>query len=48
MKVKWTSVLLSVVLLGAGIVSAQNEWVDYPGNPVLGPGEPGAWDEGGR
>jgi len=32
----------------AGIAVAQTEWVDSPDNPVLAPGEPGAWDDGGR
>jgi hypothetical protein len=26
----------------------QTEWVQWPGNPIIEPGEPGSWDEGGR
>ncbi|HSL16961.1 MAG TPA: hypothetical protein VLB51_03555 [Methylomirabilota bacterium] len=37
-----------VLVFAAATVSAQTDWVDHPDNPVLGPGEPGAWDEGGR
>jgi predicted GH43/DUF377 family glycosyl hydrolase len=39
-------VVLTVVamLCAAGVALAQTEWVQYPDNRVIGPGEPGAWD----
>jgi len=40
--------MLSIVLCAAGAALAQTEWVDHPDNPILGVGEPGAWDDGGR
>jgi hypothetical protein len=40
--------LLAVVLCGAGIATAQTEWVEDPSNPIVGPGEPGSWDAGGH
>jgi predicted GH43/DUF377 family glycosyl hydrolase len=41
--------LLAVAaMLAPGISVAQTEWVDDPGEPVLGPAEPGAWDDGAR
>ncbi len=36
------------MLCCAGVALAQTEWVEHPDNPVLGPGEPGAWDELGH
>ena len=48
MNLKRAFLLLSIAVCTAGVVSAQTEWVDYPGNPVLGPGDPGQWDENGR
>ena len=37
-----------VMVFATGTVSAQTEWVEHPDNPILGVGEPGAWDDGGR
>ena len=45
MRAKRFSVLLLIVLWGAGVALAQTEWADYPVNTVLGPGDPGTWDE---
>ena len=45
MRVKSAAVLVSIVLCGAGMAVGQTVWVDYPVNPVLGPGDPGTWDE---
>ena len=42
------AVMLSIVLCAAGAAMAQTEWVQYPDNPIVGPGDPGAWDEGGH
>ena len=38
----------AVVVFSAGVASAQSVWIDDPVNPVLPPGDPGEWDEGGR
>ena len=48
MRVKRIAVMLMVVLWGTGLAMGQTEWVQHPDNPIVGPGEPGAWDEGGR
>ena len=48
MSSKRVAVLVMVLLCGVGVAVAQTEWVDYPANPVLGPGDSGSWDEGGR
>jgi hypothetical protein len=48
MNTKKTLILLIAVLLGTGIAIAQTEWTDHPENPVIGLGEPGEWDDGGR
>ncbi len=45
---KRVAVMLWIVLCAAGVALAQTEWVQYPDNPVIGPGEPGSWDDGGR
>ena len=45
MRVKWVVVLVSIVLCAAGAALAQTRWEQYPVNPVLGPGDPGSWDE---
>jgi hypothetical protein len=39
--------MVSIVLCSAGLAMGQTVWQQYPGNPVIGPGEPGAWDETG-
>jgi len=41
-------VLVVVLLGGAAMAMGQTEWVEYPDNPVLGPGAPGEWDAGVR
>ena len=48
MSVKRILVLVAIVLSGAGVAMGQTIWDQYPGNPVLGPGDPGTWDAGGR
>ena len=48
MNLKRAVVMLSIMLCTAGVALAQTEWVQHPDNPVLGPGEPGAWDAGSR
>jgi len=47
MKTKRVALTVSIVLCSAGLVMGQTVWQQYPGNPVIGPGEPGAWDETG-
>ncbi len=48
MNVKRIALMLSIVVCAAGVVSAQTIWLDYPGNPVIEPGDPGEWDGGAR
>jgi predicted GH43/DUF377 family glycosyl hydrolase len=48
MNAKRALVVISIVVCSAGIASAQTEWVDHPDNPVIGPGEPGSWDDEDR
>ena len=48
MSLKRVAVLLSVALCGAGMAVGQTVWEPYPDNPILGPGPPGSWDDGGR
>jgi predicted GH43/DUF377 family glycosyl hydrolase len=48
MSVKRVAWLLSIFLCAAGAATAQTEWVEHPDNPVIGPGEPGAWDGQGH
>ena len=45
MRTKRVAVIVSIMLLGAGLVMGQTVWEQYSGNPVMGPGEPGEWDE---
>ena len=40
--------LVSIVLCCAGAAVGQTEWVQHPDNPIIEPGEPGAWDDGGH
>jgi predicted GH43/DUF377 family glycosyl hydrolase len=40
--------MVGLVLCVPGLVVAQTEWVSDPVDPVLGPGDPGAWDGGNR
>jgi predicted GH43/DUF377 family glycosyl hydrolase len=40
--------MVAIVACSAGIAVAQTEWVKHPDNPVINPGEPGEWDDGGR
>ncbi len=47
MSVKRAFALLTIMLLGSGLATAQTEWVDYPDNPVIGFEDPGAWAPGG-
>jgi len=48
MSAKRVAVVLWITLCGAGMAMGQTEWVQWPGNPIIGPGEPGSWDEGGH
>ncbi|MCK5376244.1 MAG: hypothetical protein KAJ97_04120 [Acidobacteria bacterium] len=48
MRMKSVAVVLGVVLCGAGLVMAQTEWEQDLGNPVMGPGPTGSWDEWGH
>ena len=48
MRAKRAVLLAAIVVCSAGVALAQTEWVDYPDNPVIGPGGPGEWDEDGR
>jgi hypothetical protein len=48
MKKKRVAVALCVVLCGAGLATGQTVWQQYPGNPIIGPGDPGEWDETGH
>ena len=48
MNAKQFVILLVAVLFGAGTAVAQTVWVEHPESPVLGPGEPGECDDGGR
>ena len=40
--------LLAIVVCSAGIAMGQTEWVEYPDNPVIEPGESGSWNAGGN
>ena len=44
MSAKRVAVIVTIMLCAAAVGLAQTVWVDYPDNPVMGPGEPGAWD----
>jgi hypothetical protein len=48
MRTKHVVAVISIILCGAGMAVGQTEWIDDPGNPVIEPGPPGSWDEGGR
>lgn len=48
MRTRWTAVMVGVLIVVPGIVIGQTEWVDDPADPVLGPAEPGEWDDGER
>ena len=48
MRTKRVVVVFSMILLGSGMAAAQTEWTFHPDNPVIGPGEPGEWDEAYR
>ena len=45
---KRIAVVLWIFVCSAGMAMGQTEWTDYPDNPVIGAGEPGAWDADGR
>jgi predicted GH43/DUF377 family glycosyl hydrolase len=47
MKAKGIVLMASIVLCSAGPLMGQTAWQQYPGNPVIGPGDPGTWDESG-
>jgi predicted GH43/DUF377 family glycosyl hydrolase len=47
MRARRVALLMSIVLLGAGLAAGQTIWDQHPGNPVLEPGAPGSWDDGG-
>jgi len=48
MSAKRVAVVLWITLCSAGVAMGQTEWVQWPGNPIVGPGAPGSWDEGGH
>ena len=48
MRVTRIVVLVPILLCGAAMAIGQTVWDQYPGNPVLGPGDPGSWDEFAR
>ena len=48
MNTRFISTLFIILIGTAGIAIAQTEWTDHPDNPVIGLGEPGEWDDGGR
>ncbi len=48
MRATRVAVMLVVMLCAAGVAMAQTEWVQHPDNPIIGPGEPGAWDARGH
>lgn len=48
MRARRTAVTLSIMLLTAGLTAAQTIWEPDPGIVVLGPGDAGTWDAGGR
>jgi len=48
MRMKWFLLLVVVMMVIPGLVSAQTEWVDDPTDPVIGPPDPGAWDSADR
>lgn len=47
MRMQRVVVMIVVVVLGAGMVMGQTEWVDDPNNPLFGPGDAGSWDMNG-
>jgi predicted GH43/DUF377 family glycosyl hydrolase len=48
MKNNFPVMLVALLVLVPGLAAAQTEWVEYEGNPVIGPADPGAWDGGHR
>jgi len=48
MRGKHVAIAVWIILCGAGMAMGQTEWVQWPGNPIIGPGDPGSWDQGGR
>jgi len=44
MRMRWTALLVGVVVLAPVFSSAQTEWVDDPENPVMLSGSAGEWD----
>ena len=48
MSAKRVSMFVLAVVCTAGVAFGQTFWVAHPHNPILGPGDPGEWDAGGR
>jgi hypothetical protein len=48
MATKHAVTLCVVMLCGVGAAVAQTEWVQHPANPIIEPGEEGAWDQFSR
>ncbi len=48
MTAKRVALMVAIVVCTAGMAMGQTEWVQYPDNPVIGPGDPGEWDSGFR
>lgn len=48
MSAKRVATVLWIIVCSAGVAMAQTVWDQWPGNPIVGPGAPGSWDEGGR
>ena len=48
MREKALMVFLVVIIFSTGVAMAQTEWTDHPDSPLIGPGEPGEWDDGGH
>ena len=47
MELKRVVLMVSIAAFGAGMAMGQTEWVQHPDNPVIEPGDPGPWDQGG-
>jgi len=48
MNAKRLAIVVCIVACGAGQVLGQTVWQQYPGNPIIGPGDPGTWDQWGH
>ena len=48
MNAKRLAIVVCIVVCGAGQVLGQTVWQQNPGNPIIGPGDPGTWDQWGH